>query len=241
MPNPLHAWRELLTRIFDGFVVQENVTPPWLVNPRTARQLKLDLLYPQAATAVRFVGFTGQRKRRLSDEEEDLAQGREDVRTQLCRAQGITLVIIDPQNDIPRDPLKEIASALGRASRHLAQSQRPDREKAEQMPRLAMARQQCEHLLARVRQPDDLVIYAELWLDRQAAIVAATEEPLPVPSQPVHRYREGQMVRHTAFGPGTVLKVEAREGDEYVTVAFVTAGERTFASRLVGDKLIPQP
>lgn len=241
MPNLLHAWRELLARIFDGFDIQENATPPWLINPSTSRQLKIDLLWPQAATAIRFTGFTGQRKRRLSDEEVAQTEGREDIRTQLCRAQGITLVTISTYSDTPRSSLKEIASALGRASRGLAQSGRPGNEKAEQMPRLAAARRRCENLLARVRQSSDLDLYAELWLDRQAAAIAATEEPLPAPSQPAYHYREGEAVRHTSFGPGTVLRVDTRDEDDYVTVSFFTAGERTFAAHLVGDKLLPQP
>jgi hypothetical protein len=242
MPNALYAWREILARIFADFPVQENVTPPWLVNPTTRRQLKLDLLYPDAATAVRFVGLLGQRKTRLSDQEVAEAAARDDNRAELCRRQGITLVVIDPEGADPRAVFKEIANALSRASRSLAQSQRPDPEKAKWMPHLATARRRCEDLLGRIRRPEDLDLYADLWRDREANLIAMAQEHTAEPPQavPLREYRPGQWVRHTVYGAGNVVRVEPRPDDTYITVRFVTAGERTFSARLAADKLLPQ-
>jgi hypothetical protein len=240
MPNTLFAWREVLARIFDGFPAQENVTPPWLVNPTTKRQLKLDLLYPDAGTAVRFVGLMGQRKTRLSDQEVAETAARDDNRAQLCRQQGLTLVVIDPEGADPRAVLKEVANALSSASRALAQSQRPDTEKAKQMPQLAVARRRCEDFLTRIRRVEDLALYADLWRDREATVVSATQKVEPPPAVPQHDYRPGEWVRHTVYGAGNVVRVEPRPDDTYITVRFVTAGERTFAARLAADKLLPQ-
>lgn len=241
MPNTLYAWREILARILADFPAQENVTPPWLVNPTTKRQLKLDLLYPDAATAVRFVGLLGQRKMRLSDQEVAESSARDDTRAELCRRQGITLVTIDSEGADPRAVLKEVANALSRASRTLAQSQRPDPEKAKRMPQLAIARRRCEDFLSRVRRMEDLELYADLWRDREANVISSTQEEMESPpAVPLREYRPGQWVRHTIYGAGNVVQVEPRPDDTYITVRFVTAGERTFSARLAADKLLPQ-
>ncbi|RME80492.1 MAG: hypothetical protein D6775_16010, partial [Caldilineae bacterium] len=52
------------------------------------------------------------------------------------------------------------------------------------------------------------------------------------------RFKVGQAVRHERFGSGVVTAVEAKEDDVYVTVAFPTAGERTFASSLLAGKMV---
>ena len=54
-----NAWREILTRIFDGLEVKLNFSPEWLVNPATNRRLKLDMLCPQVGLAVRLEGLQG--------------------------------------------------------------------------------------------------------------------------------------------------------------------------------------
>jgi hypothetical protein len=236
----LHAWQEIFARIFADFDVQRTITPPWLVNPKTKRHLKLDLYYPQACVAIRFVGLAGSRRRRISDEEEELARQREDIRARLCQAQGITLVTVDLHSDDPRALLKEVASALGRAIRKLAQSEIAP-GKAERLSQLAAARQRCEDLMSRIRRAGDLDLYAELWLDRQTAAIVATRQLQTTPQPPAWRYHEGQPVKHVIFGHGLVRQIEQRDDDTYITVAFATAGERTFAARLIGDKLLPQP
>jgi hypothetical protein len=136
--------------------------------------------------------------------------------------------------------LKEIASALSRASRRLAQSERPDAEKAMLMPQLAEARRRCEDLMARIHRPEDLELYADLWRDREATLVADARPVEPPPAAPIRDYRPGQWVRHTIYGAGNVVRVESRPDDNYITVRFLTAGERTFAARLAADKLLPQ-
>ncbi len=63
----MNAWQEIQARIFEGFIVQSNVSPAWLINPATRRKLKLDRLYPEAAIAVRNVGLTAKGQGRQSD------------------------------------------------------------------------------------------------------------------------------------------------------------------------------
>jgi hypothetical protein len=123
----------------------------------------------------------------------------------------------------------------------LAQGRRADREKAAFMPRLAEARQQLDQVARRVRSTDDLALYAELWRDREAGLVAASREPVrpkPRAAGKPRSYREGQAVRHAVFGEGTVTAVEGDAGDPRVTVLFVGEDrERTFLASLVADKL----
>ena len=63
----MNAWQEIQARIFEGFTIQSNVSPAWLINPATRRKLKLDRLYPEAAIAVRNVGLTAKGQGRQSD------------------------------------------------------------------------------------------------------------------------------------------------------------------------------
>ncbi len=77
----VNAWREILSRVFDGFAVQYEVTPEWLVNPGTNRRLKLDLLYPEIGVAIRFMGLQGTgRHQRPSLEEEEQQSNAGDCR-----------------------------------------------------------------------------------------------------------------------------------------------------------------
>ena len=92
----MNGWREILARVFDGFTAQPNVTPDWLVNPTTNRRLKLDLYYPEAGFAVRFIGLQAKGQRRQSDWEALEEQQREQSRVDLCRANDVQLLLIDP-------------------------------------------------------------------------------------------------------------------------------------------------
>ena len=47
-------------------------------------------------------------------------------------------------------------------------------------------------------------------------------------------------VEHIIFGPGVVLAVAPGDADTFVTVDFVTAGQKTLAASLIGDKLWPR-
>ena len=101
--NLVNAWREVLTRIFDGCETQHNVTPEWLVNPDTNRRLKLDYIYPQIGVAVRFTGMEGAGRRRRKSDDEVAAEGaREDSREAVCREHGIVLLSIDPDGEDAR-------------------------------------------------------------------------------------------------------------------------------------------
>ncbi len=238
----LMAWRELLTRIFDGFAHQEDVSPSWLVNPATRRRLKLDILYPEIGIAIRFVGLRGRGRRMLSDWELQEEEERDRVRAELCRQHGVLLVSIPLLNERPGEPLRALSSALGRAARRVAQDDRDIVEKRRLMPLLAQARRRCEDLIQRVRRPEDLTLYTDLWRDREARLLASLQSASDHPTRPRGRrprYKEGMAVTHTVFGPGTVIAVTPDGDEQRVTVRFVTAGERTFLASLVADKLMP--
>ena len=132
--NYLCGWREILARVFDGFDVEYGVTPEWLINPDTNRRLKLDLLYPQVAIAVRFVGVEGGgRRRRKSDEEVASEADREEARAAVCRHNGIVLVSISPDGE-PRTELRKLEFGLSRATSQMAQAQISQDTKLQLMP-----------------------------------------------------------------------------------------------------------
>jgi len=237
------AWQEILARVFEGFEVESDIAPDWLINPATGRRLKLDRLYPEIGLAVRFVGGQPKARRRRPSEWELLEEEqRNQTRAALCQQVGVTLLLIDPNDPEPRRVLGRLCTALSGASRRLAQSKRPKRVKGRLMPQLSAARKRCEEIHSRIRRPEDLALFAELWRDRETRAVveaqAAARGRKPV-SKP-RRYREGQAVRHTVFGTGTVIGLEPSDGDVRVTVRFDDGSERTFLASLVRDKLIPQ-
>jgi hypothetical protein len=238
------AWREILTRIFDGFVRQEDVTPDWLVNPSTRRRLKLDVLYPEIGIALRFVGLQGKRRGPISDWELQEERQRDEIRAELCRQHGIHLVPIFVLGERPGETLRALSTALGQATRRMAQGDREPSDKLRLMPLLARARRTCEELIQQVRSSEDLALYAELWRDRETAMITALQsqptDTLRQDRRPnLPKYVEGMAVRHAIFGPGTVIAVTPEGDDARVTVQFVTTGERTFLASLVADKLIP--
>ncbi|MCD6291214.1 MAG: hypothetical protein J7M34_11980 [Anaerolineae bacterium] len=236
------AWREILARIFDGFERRENVSPPWLVNPSTRRRLKLDVLYPEIGIAIRFVGLRGKNRRALSDWELLEEEQRDQVRAELCRLNGVTLVLIPVMSDQPGKPLRDLSAALGQASRRIGRGRKsPKTHRLRLM--LGQARRRCEAIIQRVGRPEDLVSYAELWRDREAALVTALQADEPNPKPPPRRrlplYAEGMAVTHVAFGAGTIVAITPEGDDQRITVRFDTAGERTFLASLVTDKLMP--
>jgi hypothetical protein len=234
------AWREVLERIFAGFVRQCDVSPDWLVNPGTRRRLKLDLLYPEIGIAIRFVGLQGNRRGAISDWEVAEQEQREDVREELCRQQGIILVAIPVISDRPGDVLRALSDAIGRATRSLAKGSTRLSEKRRLMPLLAEARARCEQMISRIRRPDDLAFFAELGRDREAALVSSLEPtPPPRPRSSLPAYRPGMQVTHPTFGIGTIRALTPDGDDLRVTVDFVSAGERTLLASLVADKLKP--
>lgn len=238
------AWREILARVFDGFARQEDVTPDWLVNPGTRRRLKLDIWYPEIGIAIRFVGLQGKRKGPISDEELLEEERRDEIRAELCRQHGVYLVPVTVLSERPDETLRALSAALGQATRRMAQSDREPSEKLRLMPLLAKARRICEELIQRVRTVEDMALYAELWRDRETAMITALRSQ---PASKLERgerphlpeYVEGMAVRHLTFGPGTIIAVVPEGDDTRITVQFITAGERTFLASLAADKLIP--
>lgn len=238
IPNYATAWREILERIFDGFTLQESVTPDWLVNPETGRRLKLDRFYPEAAIGFRLVGSTGKRKAPRSEQELEEEARRDSIREQLCRNKGVTLIAIHVYESEPRDVLRDIRSALSRSARVLAQSDHPHETKAALAPRLSKAKRVCDGLAARVRRTEDLALYSELWEDRQHAPPPKSPET-PVQGARRHAYSVGQRVHHHRFGEGSVIDVRPSRADHLVVVRFDDGSERSFAASLVQSKLTP--
>jgi len=70
--------------------------------------------------------------------------------------------------------------------------------------------------------------------------------PIPPPTPPPPeaaaasglRFQKGMRVRHPQFGEGDVIRSEAREGDEAVTVDFVLSGLRRVLARTAGLEII---
>ena len=237
------AWQEILTQVFEGFELENDVAPEWLVNPATGRRLKLDRLYPEIGLAVRCVGGQPQTmRRRRSDWELLEEEQRDQTRAALCQQEGITLLLIDPNDPEPARLLTKVCMAMSGASRRLAQSDRPHKVKARLMPMLADARQRCYGLGGRLRRPQDVAVFAELWRDREVREVskAQAEARGRKPVSKPRRYREGQMVRHAVYGLGTVVALQPKDGDVEITVRFGVDSDRTFLASLVQDKLLPQ-
>jgi len=233
----INAWREILARVFDGFLVRLDETPEWLINPETRRRLKLDLVYPELGLAVRFVGLRGANQRgRVSLEEEQQQQVRDAARAEVCREHGIRLVTIDVLGSEPKTTLHELRLALSDVSRRLNRTAPRTRQQSELVERLAQARSRLEGIAARLRTPEQLQTYAELWLDRAYTPV----EPHLAPQAgrlPRAAFRPGLAVRHATFGAGVVESVHDEANDQLVTVRFADGSQRTFAASLVGDKL----
>ena len=236
-----NAWREILMRIFDGFTVEYDVTPDWLVNPETKRRLKLDVLYPEIGIAIRFHGLQGrERRQRSSVQEEQQQKVRDAARADLCEAHGISLVSIDVVGGEPKAILRELSMALSNTSRRLAKGDLPQTEKGTLIEQVSQARSRLADIARRVRRTPDLKLYAELWQDRQYAEIPSAE-----PSSSNGKtlaYAPGMAVRHAAFGEGVVQAVQPDRDrdDNLVTVRFADGAQKTFAASLVIDKLIPR-
>lgn len=234
----MNAWREILARIFEGFREQDNVSPAWLVNPATKRRLKLDKYYPEAGVAFRFIGLTAKGQGRQSDWEVQEMENRDQTRQELCRTNGVQLVLINPADD-PLKQMDQLSLLLARASRFLAQSERPMKEKQLWMPALSEARGRASKVRAMLGKNTDQMManLAESWRDREAGLMAALstpqEKPKPKSRRKVVNLAVGQRVTHDHFGEGVITKLE---GDS-ISILFDAQQERTFATDLVADKL----
>ncbi len=226
-----NAWREILARIFEGFDAEINISPDWLINPATNRRLKLDMLYPTLGVAVRFEGLQGKKqRRRLSLEEEVQHEHRHNARVELCRDHGIELIIISTTVEDVKTIFQDIDVRLSRVG-----SNNSDSEFTEQ---IRQARTTTSRISRRVGTFADLKAYADLWEDRQYQLLEYSPDTTTVPS--TVDFTAGMEVEHSAFGPGVITAVTPNDDDTLVTVDFLTAGEKTLAASLVGDKLIPR-
>ncbi|NOX63148.1 MAG: hypothetical protein GXP42_14575 [Chloroflexi bacterium] len=234
------GWREILERVFEGFEAQRDASPTWLINPATKRRLKLDFLYPEIGLAVRFAGLQARGMRRKDDWQELEDAARDEVRKELCRLNNVNLVLISPLDAYPSEQFKALGYALNDASRRVARS-RSMRNRGELMERLSQARTRLNDIRRKVKRPEDLAAYAELWRDREARILAEIQKPRPEPNggrkKPLRTFKEGQWIEHERFGRGQIVAVDPSDGDVQLTIHFVTAGERRFLGSLVADKL----
>lgn len=223
-----NAWREIITRIFEEVETEFNIWPEWLVNPATNRPLKLDLHYPQLGVAVRFEGVQGKRKLRLSLEEEAQQAVRERARQELCRANGVELIVVDLAADDPPALLREVDVCLSRAKERVTSK----KAKAQ----IKQARAVAAELARRVKQVRGLRLYADLWNDRQHRLAEPQQSTSSRP--PVNmQFEEEMLVEHPAFGQGIILTVTDKGDDIFLRVDFVMAGVKVLAASLVADKL----
>ena len=226
-----NAWREIFARVFGHTEEKTNVSPEWLVNPATNRHLKLDLLYPEIGVAVRFEGLQGSRRRsRLSLEEEEQEHTRQTARIEMCRAHGVELIVILPDYTPPA-VFRAVDMALSRVSQRAT--------KAAVRQKINQARAAAADLARRVKTERDLALYADLWQDRQYQ-TATPPASTTAPARSTVRFKVGMEVEHTIFGPGVITAVTASGDDTMLAVDFITAGPKTLAASLVGDKLAPR-
>jgi hypothetical protein len=235
-----NAWREILARVLNGFKLEADTYPDWLVNPETGRHLKLDLWYTEIGVACHFEGLRAKGSpKRVSLQEEELQQTRETARDELCRQRGIRLVTIDVVAGEPRGIMRELSMALSDASRRLAQGTLPGAQKVALIEAVSQARNRLSELSRRIRTTADLQVYNDLWRDRQ--FVDAEPEPAPsAAARTAHTYASGMEVEHAVFGGGTVETVQVEGSDQMITVSFFDGSVRTFSAALVGDKLRPK-
>lgn len=247
----LSAWREILTRVFADIPAQENASPAWLINPATRRRLKLDIYYPDAAIAIRFVGLTAKGQPRQSDWDVLEEEQRDQTRVEMCRQNGVELFLIEPLEETVKQ-LDELIRGLTRSGRKVVQGKRSDADKAAWHTRLTSARDRAEELRRRIeRNPEQMLeTLAASYRDHEVNAVPVDPEPLPMPAQsPAQRkllskLTVGMRVEHTKFGVGVITELNgngdlATNPDATITILFDADQPRTFLVPLVADKLSP--
>lgn len=237
-----NAWREILARIFSGLQAEYNVTPNWLRNPETNRQLKLDLLYPEIGVAIRLSGLRGtQQRARPSLDEVAQQRKRDEARLDLCEAHGISLADLPITTAEPDKAFKTLELALSRATRRLAKTDAlPEAEKASRKEKLMQCRSLAMGLSRRIRSERDLSLYYDLWLDRQ--VRESETRPERTSNEPPPKLAEGMLVEHAHFGVGLVqtLTEGKTEQDALVTIHFESGEEKQFMAGLLGGKITIQ-
>ncbi len=240
----ISAWREILARTLNDFDGQDNVSPDWLINPATRRKLKLDRYYPDAGIAVRFAGLTAKGQKRQSDWEALEIEQRDQTRSELCRVNGVQMVIIDPVDD-PVKQVDNFVSLLSRASRVMAQSERPDKVKKKLMPALSKARSRLNELRSMIaKNPEQMMAnLAESWRDRETGIATELQKASVINNgrtkgkRKAKSFSADQRVRHDRFGEGTITGITGEGEEATLSILFDAAEERTFLASLVQDKL----
>jgi hypothetical protein len=177
--------------------------------------------------AVRFEGVEVKQWRRLSLEEEVQQRVRDEARAEVCRAHGIELIVIDLSLETPKPIFQAIETALSQAAQRV--------KTAELLSKISAARATAASLARKIQRYRDFKLYADLWQDRQYQPALST--PATASSKSTVAFTPGMEVEHTSFGPGLVIAAIPSDDDTLVTVDFITAGQKTFAASLVGEKL----
>ncbi|MHB0875347.1 MAG: hypothetical protein ACYC5O_04800 [Anaerolineae bacterium] len=233
------AWREIVTRVFEGFEVQRDLAPDWLVNPDTGRLLKLNYFYPEIGLAVRLEGMRGREQRREPDEVEyQRRREREAIRERLCEERGIRLLRFDVYDE-PAEVYAAFRTALSWALRQAAKAELSAEGKLALVDRLRTARDRLEEIRAAARTSRDLKTWADLWVDRAYQETRAAPGPAPRAGGAVPRYVLNMHVRHPEFGTGHVIALTDEDGDQIITVRFDNGDDRQFLAQFVADKLRP--
>lgn len=91
--------REFLNAMVALDDYQDNAAPDFLLNPFTRELMELDRCYPADAVAFEFNGAQHYEETEIATLEETVKQvGRDAMKAFLCKAQGIELVIIRPED-----------------------------------------------------------------------------------------------------------------------------------------------
>ena len=237
----LMGWNEILARVFEDFVTEKNTSPDWLINPATKRKLKLDYLFPEIGIAIRFTGMKARgQRRRKSDWEELEEKARNETRKELCRLHNIDLVLIHPADPFPAEQLKQLQISLDSARRRIAKAKKK-KDQTHILEKLHRAHTQLETIRRHINKPEDLTLYAESWRDREAQAIAELQQAASTqPTRKINpnRLKIGQKVKHSHFGVGRVTAIDKDQDDTYITIDFVSKGERKFALSLLAGKLL---
>jgi len=232
------AWGEILARTLHGFEVEREVSPVWLVNPATKRRLKLDYFYPELGLAVRMVGLTAKGQPKQSDWEALEEAQRDQTREALCREHDVELFLVEVDHAHPNEQLQKLRLLLMRIATAVEQSRRPRREKQELAAKIGTARDRLDDIVRRVKGPDDLASFAELWRDRELMNIPAAQPTAPAQAGGVSlKLAEGVRVQHSRFGPGVVTALVGDGAEARISILFDGSEERTFLASLASDKL----
>jgi len=132
---------------------EENAAPDFLLNPYTGELMELDRYYPSAAVAFEFNGAQHYEQSDLATFEQTVKQvGRDAMKAFICKARGIELVIIQPDDlrlkalvnkippHLPRRTLDDMEPLIAALEQLAAEyRERTDDERERQAPRRAPA------------------------------------------------------------------------------------------------------